>query len=120
MWRLRVGVGLSVLMTVAAGIAAAPQSRPPRAPHAVIAWDDIPLTLRPLLEQRDLSSASFPAFITRVRSTTMARVREGQLDHVIFYALQSTHFTTLPPMPIPYRFHSPASPSRSSGGWRRC
>jgi hypothetical protein len=99
MWRLRVGVGLSVLMTVAVGIAAAPPpSRAPRAPHAVIAWDDVPLTLRPLLEQRDLSSASFPAFITRVRSTTMARVREGQLDHVIFYALQSTHFTTLPPI----------------------
>src|SRR5262249_39860338 len=63
-----------------------------------IAWADLPPAVRPLLEARGLTSASFPAFVAHVRETTAARVREGELDHVIFYALQSTHFTALPPI----------------------
>ncbi len=63
-----------------------------------ITWADLPAALHPLLETRGLTSTSFPAFVARVRETTAQRVREGQLDHVIYYALQSTQFTSLPPI----------------------
>jgi len=63
-----------------------------------IGWADLPAALHSLLETRGLTSASFPAFVARVRETTAQRVREGQLDHVIYYALQSTQFTSLPPI----------------------
>jgi hypothetical protein len=36
--------------------------------------------------------------VDRVRHENSRRVREGDLDHLIFYALQSTHFTSLPPI----------------------
>ena len=61
-----------------------------------IGWADLPAALQSFLETRDLTSAGFPAFVARVRETTAQRVREGQLDHVIYYALQSTQFTSLP------------------------
>jgi hypothetical protein len=63
-----------------------------------IGWADLPASLQSLLETRGLTSAGFPAFVARVRETTAQRVREGQLDHVIYYALQSTQFTPLPPI----------------------
>jgi hypothetical protein len=83
-----------VLATVVATaiVAATPAARD------AIAWADLPPAVRPLLEARGLTSAGFPAFVAHVRETTAARVREGELDHVIFYALQSTHFTALPPI----------------------
>jgi hypothetical protein len=87
---MRVGVTAGVLVVVVmATIAAA------RAP---IAWLDVPASVRVLLEARGLSPEGFGTFVERVRATTARRVREGQLDHVIFYALQSTRFTTLPPI----------------------
>jgi len=36
--------------------------------------------------------------VDRVRHDNQQRVREGDLDHLIFYVLQSTHFTKLPPI----------------------
>jgi len=82
-------VTIMILMVVAAGA---------QQPTASITWADLPAALRPLLEARGLTSAGFPAFVTQTREATATRVREGQLDHVIFYALQSTHFTALPPI----------------------
>ena len=35
---------------------------------------------------------------SRLRQTHAARVREGDFDHLVFYLLQSTHFTSLPPI----------------------
>jgi hypothetical protein len=83
-----------VLATVVAAaiVAATPAGRD------AIGWADLPTAVRSLLEARGLTSAGFPAFVAHVRETTAARVREGELDHVIFYALQSTHFTALPPI----------------------
>lgn len=62
-----------------------------------ITWDDV-VPLRARLEALGLTSASFPAYVERVREANARRVREGDLDHLIFYLLQSTHFTSLPPI----------------------
>jgi len=86
--RLWVGFLLAVA-TMAGIVVAAAQPMP-------IGWADLPAALQSFLETRDLTSAGFPAFVARVRETTAQRVREGQLDHVIYYALQSTQFTSLP------------------------
>lgn len=45
-----------------------------------------------------IRAASFPAFITRIQRTNARRVQEGDLDHLIFYVLQSTTFTGRPPI----------------------
>jgi hypothetical protein len=64
---------------------------------APIAWQDLtPLHSR--LEARGISATSFPAYLDRTRSNNASRMREGDLDHLVFYALQSTHFTKLPPI----------------------
>ena len=62
-----------------------------------ITWNDLaPLTAR--LEAGGLSAAAFPSYLQRVREANARRVREGDLDHFVFYLLQSTRFTTLPPI----------------------
>jgi len=50
------------------------------------------------LEAAGVSSAAFPAFLDGLTRTHAARVREGDLDHLVFYALQSTHFTRQRPI----------------------
>lgn len=98
MWCTQAGFGLVLASAVVAvSMTAAPAERPTTS-ASVITWADIPAPLRPLLEARGLTSAGFPAFVARERATTAQRVREGQLDHVIFFALQSTHFTSMPPI----------------------
>jgi hypothetical protein len=43
-------------------------------------------------------STTFDGYVQKLRQTHAARVREGDFDHLVFYILQSTHFTTLPPI----------------------
>jgi hypothetical protein len=38
----------------------------------------------------------FASYVERAHETNLRRVLEGDLDHLIFYLLQSTHFTSLP------------------------
>jgi len=60
-----------------------------------ITWaDTAPLHSR--LEAQGITSATFTSYVQRVHQANMRRVREGDLDHLIFYALQSIHFTSLP------------------------
>ncbi len=60
-----------------------------------ITWQDVaPLQTR--LEAKGVTAGSFNAYVDRIRQEDARRVREGDLDHLIFYALQSTHFTKLP------------------------
>jgi hypothetical protein len=66
--------------------------------HAArITWDDL-APLHGRLEGRGITRASFDSYVERVREDNARRVREGDLDHLIFYALQSTHFTRRPPI----------------------
>ena len=64
---------------------------------ARIGWRDVaPLQKR--LEARGISQATFSAYVDRVGEDNARRVREGDLDHLVFFALQSTHFTQRPPI----------------------
>ena len=54
-----------------------------------VGWDEL-TPVRARLEAAGLSASSFPAFVERVHTTNLQRVREGDLDHLIFYVLQST------------------------------
>ena len=60
-----------------------------------ISWTDIS-PLRGQLESRGLTAASFPAYVERLRQSHASRVRLGDLDHLVFYLLQSKGFTSLP------------------------
>lgn len=62
-----------------------------------ITWQDV-APFRARLEARGITAGSFEAYVERVRRDNAQRVREGDLDHLIFYALQSTRFTRLPPI----------------------
>jgi hypothetical protein len=63
-----------------------------------IGWDDIVPALRTRLEARGLTSSTFASFVERVHRANLGRVRDGDFDHLVFYALQSTRFTSLPPI----------------------
>jgi hypothetical protein len=52
--------------------------------------------VRALLEARGVSAASFPSYLGTIRKTNAKRIREGDLDHLVFYMLQSRRFTSLP------------------------
>ncbi len=64
---------------------------------ARISWSDL-APLRGRLESRGITNTSFDAYVDRVRQDDVRRVREGDLDHLIFYALQSTRFTRRQPI----------------------
>ena len=61
-----------------------------------VTWTDVPVSLRTRLQQEGVSSASFPQFLDRFNRTHAQRVRDGDLDHLVFYLLQSAHFTKQP------------------------
>ena len=63
-----------------------------------VTWEDTPPSLHHILEAHGLTSAAFPSYIKDLRRAHARRVREGDLDHLVFYLLQSTHYTTLPPI----------------------
>jgi SAM-dependent methyltransferase len=60
-----------------------------------IRWDDLG-SLRDRVERHGVRRAGFDASIARIHDDNLRRVREGDLDHLVFYGLQSTHFTTDP------------------------
>ena len=67
------------------------------APSQRITWTDV-APLRAHLEAEGIRTAdAFAAYVDRVARQNAARVREGDLDHLVFYLLQSTRFTTRRP-----------------------
>jgi hypothetical protein len=60
-----------------------------------ITWPDV-APLHGRLEARGITAATFASYVDHVRQDNARRVRDGDLDHLIFYVLQSTHFTKLP------------------------
>ena len=87
---------LSVLVTgiaLAVGSAAQParSARP-------LTWPDLPPPIHQRLQSAGVSPDAFPAFLDRLNRTHAERVREGDLDHLVFYLLQSTHFTGQAPI----------------------
>src|SRR3954468_11693760 len=51
--------------------------------------------LPPVMARR-FEAVDFDARIQAIERDTARREREGELDHLIYYALQSQHFTALP------------------------
>lgn len=62
-----------------------------------ITWQDT-APLRARLEASGITSDTFASYLEGVRESNARRVREGDLDHLVFYLLQSTRFTPLPPI----------------------
>jgi hypothetical protein len=60
-----------------------------------ITWDDA-APLRARLEKQGITQTAFPSYVERLRENHVSRMRKGDLDHLIFYLLQSTQFTPLP------------------------
>jgi len=63
-----------------------------------VTWTDLPGPVRTRLQHSGVSSVSFSQFLDRLNQSHAQRVREGDLDHLVFYLLQSTHFTKQPPI----------------------
>jgi hypothetical protein len=84
----------------AAGIgvvsALTPQAGERAAPVREITWGDIAPPIQDLLSRRGITGDSFSARISDLRLRNRARMREGDLDHVVYYVLQSSAFTRLP------------------------
>src|SRR5262245_53627181 len=51
-----------------------------------------------MLAARGLDEGAFPTYIADVRARNRARVRDGDFDALVYYALQSSAFTRLPPI----------------------
>lgn len=62
----------------------------------IVTWADLPPSIHGRLETAGVPVAGFPGYIDRLNRTHAERVREGDLDHLVFYLLQSAHFTTRP------------------------
>ena len=81
---------LAGIITAGAMAAASGQGRAAR-----ITWDDV-APLAPRFGAWRLNASEFPSYIERIHQQNRQRVREGDLDHLVFYLLQSSRFTTLP------------------------
>jgi SAM-dependent methyltransferase len=51
-----------------------------------------------MIGERGLDRTSFAGYVAEVRARNRARVRDGDLDALVYYALQSSAFTALPPI----------------------
>ena len=65
--------------------------------HQADHWADT-APLRGPLESQGLTATTFASHIDRLRAAHDTRVRLGDLDHLVFYLLQSNGFTPLPPI----------------------
>jgi hypothetical protein len=61
-----------------------------------ITYADLPAAVRQSFVHDGLSEAAFPAYVDRLAAETERRVAEGEREHLIYYALQSTRFTSRP------------------------
>jgi hypothetical protein len=67
-------------------------------PTPSLTWPDLTPAVREQLLAGGVSQTAFPDYLARLRRAHAERVREGDLDHLVFYLLQSTHFTRRPPI----------------------
>jgi len=92
---------LSVLAACVLAGAVGGQTRPTGAPEpngvTPITWADT-APLHGQLQAAGLTAASFASHVNRLREAHATRVRLGDLDHLVFYLLQSSGFTPLPPI----------------------
>jgi hypothetical protein len=70
---------------------------PASADVASIKWDDLGAA-RQLFEAKGIARDTFDDYIKTLHATHAGRVRTGDLDHLVFYWLQSARFTSAPPI----------------------
>jgi hypothetical protein len=63
-----------------------------------VTWADLPAAVHARLEAAGVTAATFDGRLYTIDRDAQRRVREGDFDHLVFYVLQSTHFTKLPPI----------------------
>jgi hypothetical protein len=63
-----------------------------------LTWADIAPPLRQLLAGHGIREDDLGERLTAIRDRNRARVGEGERDHLVYYVLQSTDFTKLPPI----------------------
>jgi hypothetical protein len=85
-------------VVIALGCAVVAESAATQPGIRAIAWEDLAPPARARMTEHGIGAAGFPAFVDRLRREHAARIREGDFDHLVFYLLQSTHFTTQPPI----------------------
>src|SRR5262245_54688665 len=61
-------------------------------------WDDLPAAIQRRLTAMRLVEGAFGGFVADHARRTAERVRESDWDAIVYYALQSTAFTTDPPI----------------------
>jgi SAM-dependent methyltransferase len=61
-------------------------------------WAQIPPAAQELAIQLGIDAANFSRTLTAVDQRTAARLREGELDHMVYYMLQSLSFTPAEPI----------------------
>jgi hypothetical protein len=79
----------TLALAAAVSIAAAARS---------INWTDLPPAIQARFETSGLTASTFDTRIAALSKNARARVREGDMEHLIHYVLQSTRFTRLPPI----------------------
>lgn len=65
---------------------------------AQVRWDDLPASVQQALASRSINAATFEIWVKDVRAANDTRLRDGNYDHLIHYALQSTRVTSPPPI----------------------
>ena len=89
-------VSIWAAIAVGAGLLTSP-GLSQSAPSRTIVWADVaPLASR--LQAAGVEAVSFEKYVERTHRENLRRVREGDLDHLVFYLLQSTRFTSAPPI----------------------
>jgi hypothetical protein len=76
-------------LAFAAAISIAAAARP-------LTWADLADAVHVRLAAAGVSQTRFPDYLAGLHRIHAQRVREGDLDHLVFYLLQSTHFTRQP------------------------
>jgi len=63
-----------------------------------LGWRDLSPPGQRLASQLGITEANFPAAIDSIGARHSARLRQGEIDHLIFYMLQSKEFTAEDPI----------------------
>jgi len=64
----------------------------------LLGWRDLSPPGQRLASQLGITEAEFPATIDSIRARNAARLQQGEIDHLIFYMLQSKEFTAEEPI----------------------
>ncbi|MFN7930236.1 MAG: hypothetical protein U0Y68_20390 [Blastocatellia bacterium] len=57
-------------------------------------FSSLPVALQQWLATRQLTATNFESYLNQLRAQTATRERDGEFEHLLYFALQSTRFTT--------------------------